>query len=352
MAELGPGAPTVAHGRYDVDAREFTADRVIAGDGVPGADFDAVIGNVMARNGDALTVRGGTAVHRDGRVAFTRGDITVLIGPDTVVTKDEGGGAVLGTDAISIGQRIHALGEASGPDPGKTLDAKAGRVRLHRTRVAGMVVEALPGQLTLDLLAIDGRSPAAFDFSGTGASGLTDADPVAYEVATGVLDTSGFEPGDPAGSLGFARPFGAAPPDFEARTIVDFGVVRALLGVRWGTAGTAAPFLSIGADGLVLDPANPDLGERNDLKIGPQVVDVATLSSPLTVAPTPGGPRAYVVSLARRVEVYRAFPAFAERVALLLGSGATMRGMHARGVYAGDAKTLVANCVIATFKTP
>ena len=354
MAALGVAAPTVAHGIYDVDARTFTADRVLAGDSVPGAQYDVVIGNVMAREGDTLTVRGGTVVRRDDSVVFARGDITVLIGPETVVTQDWGGGALLDTAAISIGQRIHALGEASAPsssaDAGLTLDATDGRVRLHRTWVSGTVVDALPGQITLDLFAIDGRNPEAFDFGGTGVSAATDADPDAYEIATGVLDVGGFEPGDPAGALGFVTPFGAAPPDFEARTIVNYEDVRALLGVGWGLEGTSAPFLSMGAEGLVIDPANSALGLRKYLKVGPRLVDITTLASPLTVAPASGRPRVYAVAQFRRVEVYRDFARFAERLAELLGGGATMHGLHARGLLNGGTTTLDANVVIATVR--
>jgi len=353
MADLGVGAPTAAHGVYDVDARTFTADRVLAGDSVPGSQFDVVIGNVMARDGDTLTVRGGTVIRRDDSIVFARGDITVLIGPETGVTKEWGGGVPLDTGAISIGQRIHALGVASVPasaDAALTLDATDGRVRLHRTRVSGMVVDALPGQVTLDLFAIDGRNPDAFDFSGTGVSAATDADPDAYEIATGVLDVAGFDPGNPAGALGFVTPFGAAPPDFEARTIVDYEEVRALLGVGWGVEGTSAPFLSMGPEGLVIDPANPQLGERKWLKIGDRLIDITTLPSPLTVAPTDGRPRAYAVAQFRRVEIYRDFARFAERVAELLGGGSTLRALHARGLYAGGATTLESNVVIATLR--
>jgi hypothetical protein len=201
----------------------------------------------------------------------------------------------------------------------------------------------------MDLFAIDGRDPEAFDFSGTGVSAAVDADPDAYEIATGVLDVTAFEPGDPAGALGFVTPFGAAPPDFEARTIMNYEDVRALLGVGWGLEGTSAPFLSMGADGLVIDPANPELGERKWLKIGPQLIDITTLPSPLTVAPSDGRPRAYAVALRRRVEIYHDFARFAERVAELLGGGETLNGLYARGLYAGEATTLAANCVIAKF---
>ena len=43
----------------DLSDRSFTASDVLAGDSVPGPRFDVVHGNVIARAGDMLTVRGG-----------------------------------------------------------------------------------------------------------------------------------------------------------------------------------------------------------------------------------------------------------------------------------------------------
>jgi hypothetical protein len=352
MTDLGVNAPTAAHGVYDVDAREFTADRVLAGDSVPGARFDGVIGNVMARSGNELTVRGGTFVRTDGSTVFARGEITVVIGPETLVTQDGGAGALLGIEAISVGQRIHALGDAtdSDSDESSTLDATAGRVRLHRTHVSGTVVDALPGQVTIDLFAIDGRDPMAFDFAGTGISAASDADPDAYEIATGVLDIGAFVAGDPMRAFGFVAPFGAAPPDFDAGTLVSFDELRALLGVGWGLEGTTAPFLSMGADGFVLDTGSSELGLRHFLKVGPWAVDITQLASPVTIAPATGGRTLYAVAHFRRVEIFRDFADFADRVAELLGGGSTMHALTARGSFDADATTLEANYVAVVFR--
>ena len=91
LAGKAAGTPTVAAGVLDVAARSFTASDVLAGDSVPGAQFDVVYGNVTARAGDLLTVRGGTVIRRDGTVRYLRGDISVLLGPNTIVTRDGGG---------------------------------------------------------------------------------------------------------------------------------------------------------------------------------------------------------------------------------------------------------------------
>jgi len=352
MEDLGVGAPTVAHGVYDVAAREFTADRVLAGDSVPGADFDVVIGNILARDGDELIVRGGTVIRRDDSVIFARGDILVQIGPNTVVKKDGGGGTTLTTDAISVGQRVNVFGDVTGIDPNIEMDATAGRVRMHLTHMTGTVVQANPGQIDLDLFSIDGRNPDFFDFSGTGSSIVADADPENYEVATGALDVSDFDPDDPARIFGFVTPFGAAPPDFEGRTLVNFDSIRALLGIGWGLAGTDAPFLSMGQDGFVIDTGNPDLGARHFIKVGPRIADITTLASPMTIEPMTNGRTLFALSFRGRLEMYRDFGDYATRVNSLLNGGSTMRALTARGAFDLDQVTLTANFVAISFRTP
>ena len=71
---------------------------MLAGSSVPGADFDTVIGTVIARNLDALVVRGGTVVRTDGSVVYARGDIEVTLGSGTDVTKDGGSTLPLNID--------------------------------------------------------------------------------------------------------------------------------------------------------------------------------------------------------------------------------------------------------------
>ncbi len=351
LADLPTDAPTVAQGVYDVAARAFTADRVLAGDSVPGADFDVVIGNVAARSGNRLTVLGGTVIRRDDSVVFARGAIEVDIGQNTVVRK-EGDASALGLDAISVGQRINAFGVATASDVNPTLDATAGRVRLVLTHLTGTVVDTNPGELKLDLFSIDGRNPAFFDFTDTGGSALTDADPANYQVDTGALDLGDFQANDPARVFGFVTPFGAAPPDFEGRTLVNFDSIRALLGISWGIDGTDAPFMSMGQDGFVIDVGNPDLGVRHFIKVGPRVQDITQLASPMTIEPATGVRKVYVVSFRGRLEMYRDFRDFAQRVNDVLNGGSTMRALTARGSYDAASVTLTADFVAAAFKLP
>ncbi len=346
LAAQAAGAPTIAFGTLLVAERRFTAERVLAGTSVPGPRFDVAIGNVTARAGDTLTLRGGTLIRRGDDVHFIHGDITVQIGPDTQLTRDGGGGNRLRPEAISVGQRIHAFGEVQGPAEAPVLDAGSGRVRLNLTHLLGSVVAANPGHLALDLAAIDGRRPAIFDFTGTGTAPEVDADPRAYEIATSALDLNRFAIGAPARAFGFVTPFGTAPPDFLGRTVVDYSELRAELGVGWGTDGSSAPFAALNPTGLVIDLENPDLGSRHHLKIGARVVDLLRLPSPLTVAPAEGRVL-FAIADGEDIEVLSDFARFAERLAERLAGGKKLRSLHARGAFDAGSSTLTAHYVAA-----
>jgi hypothetical protein len=356
LAELAgqpAGTRTAAFGVLDLSDRSFTAENVLAGDSVPGERFDVVRGNVIARSGDRLTIRGGTVIFRDDTVRFLRGDITVLIGLDTIVTRDFGGRNLLRPGAISVGQRIHAFGDVTATPTvdSLTLDATAGRVRLNLTHLAGSVVSANPGLVALDLFAIDGRRPAIFDFAGTGMSSASDADPAHYEVATGPLGILGLTPDSPVRVFGFVAPFGLAPPDFAGRTVVDFTGIRAVLGIGWGLEGASAPFLAMGADGLVVDNLNPDLGLRHHIKIGPRILDITGFASPLTVAPATGR-RLFALGEPGSVEVFREWERFVDRLTEKLNGGANVQAMVARGAFDGGSTTLTASYVAVALTRP
>jgi hypothetical protein len=338
LATKAAGTPTVAFGTLSVADRSFVAARVRAGSSVAGAQFDALRGNVIARSGDRLTVRGATLARRDDSVEFVRGDATVVVGPATRVLR-EGQPSPLSADAISVGQRIESLGHVSEADGVVTLDAGQGLVRMQLTRVAGTVVAALPGELTLDLEAIDGRRPEIFNFSGTGLSAEVDADPASYQVATGALAVDGLSPGQPAAAIGFVTPFGVAPPDFQGRTVVDVAALGAVLGLGWTQQGTAAPFTRLDAEGLVVDTGNPDIGLRHYIFIGPRIVDLTQLSTPVTMVPVEGM-GLYAIGEPGRVEVFGEFGRFAARLAERLGAGARARAMSASGQFDLGTSTL------------
>ncbi len=346
LIAAGNGTPTVAHGTLDIAAREFTAAAVVAGSSVPGIDRDAVIGSVIRRDGNFLTVRGATIVPFDRRVHF-HDDVVVEVGPDTRVFKDGDRNAELTISDISVGQRVTIRGTQPTPTsdalaPQILFDATAGVVRMHVTNLSGVVNTVVPGETDITLHSIDRRRVAIFDFAGTGQSPGQDADPENYTIATGNLTMADFAAGKPIVARGFPSAFGWAPPDFAGRTVIDYTDVRSSLGVGWGREGTVEPFSSISADGLVLNNQNPDIDQRHYIKQGPVLIDLTTLDADTTIVPRESSRLAFYIKSADSIRLYSDFAEFADELSTSLAGGDVARSMHARGRYDAGANTFTA----------
>jgi len=352
LAAAGPGTPTVAGGTLNVANREFTASVVLAGSSVPGIGRDAVVGNVIAREGNFLTVRGATFIPSDRRAHF-HDDIVVEVGPNTKVFKDHHRLSDLSIDAISIGQRVTIRGNR--PDTAPTVtdanspqilfDATEGAVRMHITHLAGIVNTVVTGQTDITLHAIDRRRVGIFDFSGTGASPDLDADPDNYEIATGNMIMANFSTGKPIVARGFPEAFGTAPPDFTGRTVIDFTDVPSALGVGWGADGTAAPFLRMDREGLLLDNQNADIDVRHYIRHGPVLIDLTTLDSDTLIVPHESDRMLFFIKTADSLRQYSDFGDFVADLSTSLNGATTARSMFARGKYDVDSNVLTAHKV-------
>ncbi len=346
LSAAGVGTPTIAQGTLNVAERKFTANIVLAGASVPGVGRDAVLGNIIARDGNLLTVRGATIVASDRRAHF-HDDVTVEVGPDTRVFKDGHRANDLSIDALSIGQRVTIRGDIAQTvtdslTPQIHIDATNGAVRMHVTHLLGIVNTVMPGQTDITLHGIDRRRVQIFDFTGTGAAPETDADPDNYEVATGSLTLANFAAGKPIVAFGFPNAFGAAPPDFMGRTVIDYTDVRSALGVGWGAAGTVAPFTSLGTDGLVLNNQNEDIDQRHHIKNGPILIDLTTLDSDTTIVPRTSDRSVFYIKSDDSLRQYSDFADFVNDLGPSLDGATTARSMHARGHYNSDTNTLTA----------
>lgn len=348
LAAADAGTPTAASGRLSVAEREFTAATVLAGSSVPGYGLDAVVGNVIKREGNVLTVRGATILPSDRRAHF-HDDVAVEIGPETSVFRDGHRRRDLGSDAISVGQRVTIRGIQGGEPtsdagaPQIPFDATRGSVRMHVTRLAGVVNSVMPGQVDIDLYSIDRRLADIFDFTGTGASSDTDADPENYEVATSALVLAAFAEDKPIVAIGFPNAFGMAPPDFFGRTVIDFLEVRSKLGIAWGTAGTTAPFSSMGPDGLVLNIENGDIGIRHHVWQGPILLDLTTLDSDTTIVPGETGRTAFYIATGDSLQMYSQFDEFVNELSVNLDGATAARSMHAVGQYEKNTNVFTAS---------
>jgi len=338
LEALGAGTPTLSVGVVNRADRVFRASEIYAGSSVPGASQDAARGYVLARDGDELTLRAAVVERMDDGLALYRDRLTVLLTDATRVLKARHPDEALETNVISPAQRVQVLGQLEEADDGShTLIASV--VRMIPSHLAGAVNTAQTGYLSMDLQTI-GNSPATeFDFSGTGISEEFDAVAEDYELATGDLNTVGLESGTPVKAAGFGRPFGMAPEDFDAFTLADFAASRARLVFGWVEPGSVSPFLSIGNDGLVLDPDDPTLGERHHVAQAGIHTDVLAAGVPPTVLPDGQGRGLYAIgaghhsSRPRRVAIYADFADFTQALAEQLDGEQTLRGLYGIGYW-------------------
>ena len=352
LDSAGQGTPTVARGTLTTADRTFTADIVLAGTSVPGSDSDAVIGNIIKRQGNFLTVRGATIVPRDTatdrRVHF-HDDVLVEVGPDTRVFKDGHRRSTdLSIDALSVGQRVTIRGNQPTPTtdaaaPQVLFDATQGAVRMHVTHVSGLVNMSVPGQVDITLHSIDRRRVEIFDFAGTGPSEELDANPANYEIGTDTISLSDLVAGQPIVANGFPAAWGMAPPDFDGRSFIDYSDVRSALGVGWGQEGTLAPFVSSETSGLVLNNQNPDVDQRHFIKQGPVFIDLTTLDSDTTIVPRESGRMLFSIKTRDSLRLYSDWSDFIGALNDSLDGVTRARSMYVYGRYDVDSNTLTAH---------
>lgn len=199
----------------------FEAREVYAGSSVPGGTMDLVRGTVTSRTGDQIIVRGATVFRTDSVVVFND-NVTVTLDESTTVLKQLNVGS-FGIQDISVGQRIAVFGTITNDQVSDLqMSAANGYARMNLSALRGSVV-ALPDEtsdLILNLSSINGRSISLYNFTGTGTDG-SDADPANYEVDSGALPLDTITVDETVGVGGFPTPFGTAPSDFTAQTVVS-----------------------------------------------------------------------------------------------------------------------------------
>ena len=266
-------------------SQTFTAANVLAGTSLENPVKDEISGTVVARSQATLTLRGATWIHRGGSFGFELKDVTVMIGTNTAVTEEAQMGAFTIAD-ISVGQSVDAFGTATTDSTGATtLDATAGQARLNFTAAWGLITSMATGSLTVNLQSLGGMPPSALTFTGTGNSSANDASPAAYVINTGMLDQTGLTLNAPARVIGFVTPFGMAPPDFAATTLVNFSKVTEDLAIGWGRMGSATAFTGLSSASTSLEPNLTNAGNLHGIQIGPQLLDLTSLAMPPTLVP-------------------------------------------------------------------
>jgi hypothetical protein len=317
----------------------FAATQVLVDSSVQGLGIDVVSGVVSARSGNTLGIEDATLNQNGGTVTFLPGTTIVNVGPNTLITAfGQGVAAAISPQEISVGSSIEAFGTATQTTATQTstatgtsgvvLDASTGRVRLDLTTAEGLVTAQGAAALTLNLTSLGGRSISAFDFNGSGAA------PNQYGVATQQgLDLTNAILGAPMVVTGFPGAFGSASPNFTASTLLDPTTIQAELVVDWN-GGTAAPFTSSDSTSITFNVNNSSIGTRHQIQIGSQIVDIAGLSSGLTITPTTGSEMVFSIghSSSFTIESFDTYTAFITRLQSEL-NGALATGMTAVGQY-------------------
>lgn len=344
LASVPTFTATVVRGDFQILRHRFVAGQVYAGSSVPGGALDVVTGNVTARSGNTLTVQGATLVRSDGTVVFND-SVQVDVAEDTVVRK-----LLSMTDQhisdISVGQKVRVFGvlQQMMPDSPLSLDAtgRDHRVFMDMTVLRGFAVDTM-SPLVVDLQTINFRDISLFDFNGTGIDADNDADPMSYEVDAGSLDVSGIASGAPIAVGGFAAPFGEAPADFMAQTVVDLSAIPGVMVVSWNPA-SASPFESLDSGGMILNLT--DSGLFHHVGRAGVRIDLLTLGLPPTIQPVIDNNGVYFIQQNATTTLFTDFSLYVEALQAALDDGHVLKSITALGDYDDFTATLTAERLV------
>jgi len=370
LAALPTGTLTVALGTLDRTSMSFTAAEVFAGSSVPGAGLDSIEGTVTSRSGNVLMVSNGFLLPQGGggmsggqamstmsvsgtsaapqNFGLWGGPVAVTVAAGTAVTED-GQTGTFGAQDISVGQHLQAFGKfGSSTGGGRTLDASSGSVRLMVTSAVGQYTASAAGVVTLALQALDGRPAALFDFAGTGASSASDASAAAYAVSVpAALTLPTLTAGAPLLFDGFVTPFGSAPPDFSATTLISLATSNARLNLAWSSPGLTAPFVApLSATNVLISQATLQSAAQHTVFIGPVQEDPATVSAGLSFVPnTSAATQIFVIGhrMSWHFQVYDSFSDFITALTGDLNGTTALLRIEAEGGYDQSTGVLTVN---------
>jgi hypothetical protein len=283
---------------------------------------------------------------------FARQSIPVTVASGTVVTEQGSTGSFTIAD-ISVGQHVDVFGSAvQGGNGGITsVDASAGAVRLDYTPAWGLITTlAAPsgsaaGSAVVNLMALDGLSVGSFTFAGTGTTSGNDAAAQSYVVGTGTLSQAGLAVNAPIQVLGFVTPFGTAPPDFSATSLVNYAGINNYLNVSWGWSGSATALTGLTASSTSLTLSLSNVGWEHNVRIGPENIDLTTLSTAPTIVPNTMGTVNFTIGHARsfKAENFSSFASFVTQLSSELTGSVGVIQVSAEGSYDSTTNTFTAN---------
>jgi hypothetical protein len=381
-------------------AGRFNLDYVVAGSTLEDYYTEGISGDVIARDGNTVTLLGATLFLNTADEFFfcgvvdvnslCQGTTQVLLGTGTLVTADDNSTLTAATglnyNSISVGQHITVRGQYNGTsatgsvliDATGTAATNTGSVRLQNTELWGSLVSSTTGSLTLDAQTI-----TDFTFTGNGAAAVN---PAAFLIDTGSIPLpTGTTAGDPLWVSGYTTPFGTAPPDFDAVAVNNQASVQiaggqvgggapttpgngtcgvgsqvcdpAVLQVTW--QGSATPFTTLSDTGFSL---NLGLVQTAQIRIGPQIINLVG-GPAVTVAPTAltvtsifaprysvGDPTTAtitptVATNTTEIAAYSSFSSWVTQVNATLSTAAPALQLAATGIYDPATNTFTATSI-------
>ncbi len=328
-------------------AGKFNPQYVVAGSTLEDFYTQGIEGDVIARSGSTLKLRGSIlSLNSSGTFSYLVNDASVTVGASTIVTADGNSHlSGLSSSSIGVGQHIEVRGLYSLPSPTTpTVDAtgatstNTGSVRLEPTALYGSVVSAGAGSVAMNLQSIGPWPVSIFDFTGNGATAAQNPAASNFLVNPGTVAVPpGTISGTPLWISGYVTPFGSAPPDFTATAISTQAAVPASLRVNWTGSGTGAPFSGLANTGFSINLANANYG-TGVIQIGTETIDLKSLAASPQIAPTTApitttfAPLFAVGSAAAGIAVFSGFPAFVTKLNSTL-SAKLVQQFEARGLY-------------------
>ena len=180
-------------------AGRFNLAYVVAGSTLEDIYTNGITGEVIARDGNTLTLQGSTVIlTSDDTFAYEVADTQVLLGPGTIVTADDNSALTdLNSDAVAVGQRHHRarhlqpLDRRHGQlDSTGTSSDNTGSVRLISTELWGSAGLLGRRQSEMDLQTIDDFPVSLFKFAGNGSTAAQNPVPATFSVTAPGLSSA------------------------------------------------------------------------------------------------------------------------------------------------------------------
>lgn len=349
LAMLAAGTLTSTYGTWDRTAGTLTATQVLVGPIVEGTTMSLVQGTVLARSGDTLTVGNGLLYQPEGGPLLFQRQENVSVGAGTTVIEMGQTGSFTASD-ISVGQVVRISGTpGSGTTP--TLDATAGTAFLFPTIGVGLVTGTATGSVTVSLQGLGGVDADSLDFGGTGVTSQQDATAASYQVSVpSSISTASATNGVAVTFTGFVTPYGSAPPDFAASSLINFGETQTVFIARWTLPGLTTPFSMLTGSEMLLSQATLKASPLSVVRIGPLTVGASSLAGGLQLVPDTTGtaPQSFAIVhvQSHSIDSFSTFTDFASALATDLNGTTALLQVVAEGSYASGA--LTADHVIAT----